>query len=83
MAKQAKINMGDSGVDIEDWVAYRWCIKNNIYIAAMANTSIKWHVDITNNGKTHRDPEVYGKTDIWIKIFEYCKYYYNKHKDKK
>ena len=78
MAKKAKIDMGNPGYEVEDWRAYHWCIDNGIYIAPFAQSSIKWYVDITNNGNTYRDPDVYGKTDIWIKIFEYCKYYYNK-----
>jgi hypothetical protein len=78
MGKKAKIDMGNPGYEVEDWNAYHWCINNNIYIAPYAKSYIKWYIDITNNGKTYRDPEAYGKTEIWIKIFEYCKYYYNK-----
>ena len=38
---------------------------------------------IRNKGVTNTTPVTYGKNDIWIKIFEYCKYYYEKHKHRK
>ena len=59
--------------------AYRWCINNGIYISPFANGEGAWYVDITINGKTNRSPEVYGKITIWIKLYEFYKYYYNKY----
>jgi hypothetical protein len=41
---------------------------------------VQWFIDIRNKGKTSTSPETYGKTEIWAKIFEYCKYYYDKHR---
>ena len=35
--------------------------------------------DIKINNKTHRSPEPYGSITIWIKLYEYYKYYYNKY----
>ena len=32
--------------------------------------------------KSNRSPETYGKVTIWIKLFEFYKYYYNKYANK-
>jgi len=77
MAKK-RIDMGDSGYDPLGWEAYRWCVRNNIAISAKARGPAQWYVVIENKGKINQSPETYGKTVIWIKIFEYCKYYFNK-----
>ena len=39
-------------------------------------------IDIKINNKTHRSPEPYGSITIWIKLYEYYKYYYNKYAQK-
>ncbi len=79
--KKKAINMGNPPHKESDWVPYRWCVKNNIRISAKAKNKTEWYVDIINNGKTHTSPEAYGKNDIWAKIFEYSKYYYDKHRE--
>ena len=78
--KKGAINMGDTGYNAEDWKAYRWCVRNDIAIAPKARSAVQWFIDIRNKGKTSTSPETYGKTEIWTKIFEYCKYYYDKHR---
>ena len=78
--KRGGIDMGDVSYNEKDWEAFRWCIKNNIAIAPKAKSASAWHVTIRiGDGKTNASPETYGKTIIWQKCFEYCKYYYNKH----
>ena len=72
--------MGEPGHDVNDWEAYRWCVRNQIAISPKAYSPTQWYIDIKNKDKTHTSPETYGKTEIWIKIFEYCKYYYDKHR---
>jgi len=72
--------MGEPGHNIKDWKAYRWCVRNKIAISPRAYSATQWYVDITNKDKTHTSPDTYGKTEIWNKIFEYCKYYYEKHR---
>ena len=79
MAKKGKVNMGTYMPDELEFKAYRWCISNNIYIAPKALTEARWSIVITNNNKTNEDPNSYTKADIWIKIYEYYKYYYNKY----
>ena len=79
-AKKGQINMGEPPMDKNLWEAYRWCVRNNIAISPKAYSPTQWYIDIKNKDKTHTSPEAYGKTEIWIKIFEYCKYYYDKHR---
>ena len=62
-----------------DLKAYKWCIRNKIYIAPKAINETRWSIVITNNGRTHEDPSHYIKGLIWKKIYEYYKYYYEKH----
>ncbi len=59
--------------------AYIWCIRNKIYIAPKAINETRWSIVITNNGRTYEDPSQYIKDLIWEKIYEYYKYYYEKH----
>ena len=81
--KKGQIDMGKSSYKEEDWAAWRWCIRNEIMIAPKAKTSSDWYVTITNKGRTNESPLSYEKTVIWEKIFEYCRYYYEKHKHRK
>jgi hypothetical protein len=76
--------MGDR-YNEKDWEAYRWCIRNNIAIGPKAKSNTRWYVTITKTDgqPTVQSPETYGKTIIWQKIFEYCKYYYEKNKHRK
>ena len=78
--KKGQIDMGQTGHSSLDWNAYRWCVRNKIAISPRAYSATQWHVDINNKDKTHTSPDTYGKTEIWNKIFEYCKYYYDKHR---
>jgi len=78
--KKNKIDMGTAGLDAKDWEAYLWCSRNNIAISPRAKSMTEWYVDIKNKGRTHTSPEAYEKTIIWQKCFEYCKYYYDKHR---
>jgi|TARA_R110000822_G_scaffold84302_5_gene197964 hypothetical protein len=81
--RKGAVDMGNTGYDKNDWEAYRWCIRNNIAIGAKAKANNAWYINITNNGSTYTSPESYGKTIIWKKIFEYCRYYYEKNKHRK
>jgi hypothetical protein len=83
MAKKNVIDMGKTGYNKEDWEALHWCIRNEIRIAPKAKNSSSWYIDITNKGPTYTSPIAYEKTEIWEKIFEYCKYYYEKNKHTK
>ena len=79
MAWAKKISMGTYITSELELEAYRWCIRNKIYIAPKAINETRWSIVIINNGRTHEDPSHYIKGLIWEKIYEYYKYYYEKH----
>ena len=53
MAWGKKINMGTYVASELDLEAYRWCIRNKIYIAPKAINETRLAGVITNNGITH------------------------------
>ena len=60
-----------------------WCLSNNILISCIPNwkqRGINWLIDIKINKNTHRDPAKYEDEEVFNKIYEYYKYYYDKHK---
>ena len=75
-------DMGEYTPTKEDTEAMRWCIKNKIYIAPIAIREAKWTIEVLNNGISNTDPKEYKKVDIWVKIYEYYKYYKNKYESK-
>ena len=78
-----KVNvMGLYSQTSEEKKAYQWCINNGIFISPFATGEGTWYIDIKINNKTHRSPEPYGSITIWIKLYEYYKYYYNKYAQK-
>ena len=81
MAKKNGWDMGDYTVTEEDLKAYIWCIRNNIHISPRAIREARWTIDITNKGKTNADPNSYIKSEIWEKIYNYYKHYYNKYEN--
>ena len=72
--------------DNDQYKAWSWCINNNIGICVLPDwsNSGKWLVEITMNDKVTVDPNTYDGVEALIKMYEYCKYYYNKNnKDEK
>ena len=63
----------------EDMKAYIWCIRNKIFISPFATGNGSWYIEIKIGGNTSRSPEPYGPTTIWIKLYEFYKYYYKKY----
>jgi hypothetical protein len=82
MPRIKKNKMGYYMPTKEETEAYRWCINNGIYISPSANGIGAWYIDIKLNGRNNRSPEVYGPVTIWIKLFEFYKYYYKKYAHK-
>ena len=72
--------MGQTPFSESLWEAQRWCIREGIYIAPRAKNDTAWYVVITNKGNVNATPDTFGKTEIWLKIFEYYKYYYDKYR---
>ena len=79
MPRVKKQPMGSYLPTSEEFKAYRWCINNGIYISPFATGNATWHLDIQINNKTNRSPDVYSKDTIWIKMYEFYKYYYDKY----
>ena len=66
----------------EDIKRINWCIEKDIRIAVVPKwdgVPDDWQVEISINGKTHTDPKVYNGYDAQTKMYEYYKYYYDKH----
>mgnify|MGYP003154832158 FL=1 len=79
MSRIKKTLMGQYTPTLEEVKAYHWCINNGIYISPFATGEATWHLDIEINKKTNRSPDTYGKNTIWIKMYEFYKYYYDKY----
>jgi len=69
----------------EDTIAYNWCIANGVTIAMHATTpgigNRSWELEITANGKKVTSPKEYGPDELYSKVFELYKFYYNKYKN--
>ena len=55
-----------------------WCLNKNIKIAVIPNGT-KWQVEININKSIHLDSKVYEANEAYKKMYEYYKYYYDKH----
>jgi len=79
MAWGKKISMGTYVASELDLKAYRWCIKNKIHIPNWSGGTDEWNVEIKINDRAHLDPKTYSGYDAQTKMYEYYKYYYEKH----
>ena len=56
-----------------------WWLNKNIQVAVSPGDS-KWKVEIRiNKGNWNKDPGVYDHDEAMEKMYEYYKYYYDKH----
>ena len=55
-----------------------WCMNNGIKIAVIPNGT-KWQIELSLNKKIHLDSDVYEASEAYKKMYEYYKYYYDKH----
>ena len=62
----------------EDMKRVSWCINKNIKIAVIPSGT-KWQVEISLNDKIHLDSNLYRADEAYKKLYEYYKYYYDKH----
>ena len=66
----------------EDKEAYAWCINHGIYISALAegkgNNNKLWTIQVEAKGKKVVSPKTYGPDDLYSKIFELYRFYYDK-----
>ena len=68
----------------EDTKRVGWCLDNKIEVAVTpdheASGTSKWKVEIRlNRGEYKRDPKTYSHEEAMKKMYEYYKYYYDKH----
>ena len=62
----------------EDMKRVQWCLDKKIKIAVIPNGT-KWQVELNINDKIHLDPEIRQPDEAYKKMYEYYKYYYDKH----
>ena len=62
----------------EDMKRVQWCMDNGIKIAVIPN-SVKWQVELSLNKNIHLDSNIYVADEAYKKMYEYYKYYYDKH----
>jgi hypothetical protein len=62
----------------EDLKRVGWCLDKNIKIAVIPNGS-DWQVEININKSIHLDSSIYKVDEAYKKMYEYYKYYYDKH----
>ena len=77
--KKSEWYMGKYDASELDIEAMLWCIRNKIYVAPLAKSPGEWYIDITLNGKVNRSPNIYVRDQIWEKIYEIYRYYYEKY----
>ena len=66
----------------KDKLAYSWCLNHGITIGVLAAApgfkNGSWYIEVTANGKKVKSPRDYDKTEIWDKVFELYRFYYDK-----
>ena len=65
----------------EEMKVIGWCLQNNIGVSISPDWKDdlqRWQIEININGKVHTDPNRYNG-NILDKMYEYYKYYYDKH----
>ena len=71
-------NPGRHNYTREDMKRVNWCINKGIKIAVIPNGT-EWQVEINLNKKIHLDSKIYKADEAYKKMYEYYKYYYDKH----
>ena len=62
----------------EDLKRVGWCLDKNIKIAVVPSGT-DWQVEININKSIHLDSNIYKADEAYKKMYEYYKYYYDKH----
>ena len=64
----------------DEFKAYHWCVNNGIYISPFCKENFtSWYIDIEINKKINRSPGTFDTRELWVTIFKYYKYYYDKY----
>jgi len=59
-----------------------WCLQNKIGVGISPDWKddlSRWQIDISINGNIHTDPSRYDDEVVLNKLYQYYKYYYDKH----
>ena len=62
----------------EDMKRVQWCLDRKIKIAVIPNGT-EWQVEITIGKSVNLDSNLYRAKEAYKKMYEYYKYYYDKH----
>ena len=62
----------------KDMKRVNWCMNKGIKVAVIPKGT-KWQVEVNLNKKIHLDSKVYEAKEATEKMYEYYKYYYDKH----
>ena len=62
----------------EDMKRVQWCLDRKIKIAVIPNGT-DWQVEITIDKSVNLDSNIYRAKEAYKKMYEYYKYYYDKH----
>ena len=62
----------------EDMKRVNWCMRKGIKVAVIPSGT-KWQVEININKSIHLDSKIYEADEAYKKMYEYYKYYYDKH----
>jgi len=59
-----------------------WCLQNKIGVGISPDWKdemTRWQIDLNINGKIYTDPSRYTDDAVLDKVYQYYKYYYDKH----
>jgi hypothetical protein len=76
--KSSGKNPGYHPYTAEDMKRVSWCIDRRIKIAVIPSGT-KWQIEISINKDIHLDSNIYEADVAYKKMYEYYKYYYDKH----
>ena len=76
--KSSGKNPGYHPYTAEDMKRVGWCIDRRIKIAVIPSGT-KWQIEISINKDIHLDSNIYEADVAYKKMYEYYKYYYDKH----
>jgi len=62
----------------EDMKRVQWCLDRKIKIAVIPSGT-EWQVEITIDKSVNLDSNIYKADEAYKKMYEYYKYYYDKH----
>jgi len=72
--------------DPENIKSFSWCLNHGITISMFATSpgfgNRHWVIEVNVNGKKVKSPREYGPDELYSKVFELYKFYYNKYNER-